>query len=107
MKIYLKDLLLKIYQKEKLSKLDLKNGDSIFFICDTPKEAQLFSGKVRNKLCHEMDLLEKNSFKFCWIVDFPMFELDEKTNKIQFSHNPFLNASRRNGIIKQHKSFRN
>ena len=75
--------------EEKLSKLDLKNGDSIFFICDTPKEAQLFSGKVRNKLCHEMDLLEKNSFKFCWIVDFPMFELDEKTNKIQFSHNPF------------------
>ena len=75
--------------EEKLSKLDLKNGDSIFFICDKPKEAQLFSGKVRNKLCHEMDLLEKNSFKFCWIVDFPMFELDEKTNKIQFSHNPF------------------
>ena len=75
--------------EDKLSKLNLKNGDSIFFICDTPKESQLFSGKVRNKLCHEMDLLEKNSFKFCWIVDFPMFELDEKTNNIQFSHNPF------------------
>ena len=75
--------------EEKLSKLDLKNGDSIFFICDTHKQAQLFSGNVRNKLCQEMDLLEKNSFKFCWIVDFPMFELDEKTNTIQFSHNPF------------------
>jgi len=75
--------------EEKLSKLDLQNGDSIFFICDKPKESQLFSGKVRSKLCHEMNLLEKNSFKFCWIVDFPMFELDEKTNKIQFSHNPF------------------
>ena len=36
-----------------------------------------------------MNLLEKNSFKFCWIVDFPMFEIDEKTNKLQFSHNPF------------------
>ena len=74
---------------EKLSKLNLKENDSIFFICDTLKEAQLFSGKVRNKLCNEMNLLEKNSFKFCWIVDFPMFEIDEKTNKIQFSHNPF------------------
>jgi len=75
--------------EEKLFKLGLKNGDSIFFICDSPKESQLFSGKVRTKLCNELDLLEKNSFKFCWIVDFPMFELDEKTNKIQFSHNPF------------------
>jgi aspartyl-tRNA synthetase len=75
--------------EEKLSKLHLKNGDSIFFVCDTPKESQLFSGKVRTKLCNELGLQEKNSFKFCWIVDFPMFELDEKTNKIQFSHNPF------------------
>jgi len=74
---------------ENLSKLNLNDGDSIFFICDIQKEAQLFSGKVRDKLCLEMDLLEKNSFKFCWIVDFPMFEIDEKTNKIQFSHNPF------------------
>ena len=74
---------------EKLSKLNLKESDSIFFVCDTLKEAQLFSGKVRNKLCNEMNLLEKNSFKFCWIVDFPMFEVDEKTNNIQFSHNPF------------------
>ena len=75
--------------EEKLSKLNLKNGESIFFICDIPKESQLFSGKVRTKLCNELDLLEKNSYKFCWIVDFPMFELDDKTNKIQFSHNPF------------------
>ena len=74
---------------EKLNQLDLKEGDSIFFVCDKIKEAQLFSGKVRDKLCNEMNLLEKNTFKFCWIVDFPMFELDQKTNKIQFSHNPF------------------
>ncbi|SVD91671.1 uncharacterized protein METZ01_LOCUS444525, partial [marine metagenome] len=52
-------------------------------------EAQLFSGKVRKKIGVELDLIDKNSFQFCWIVDFPMFEKDDKTNKIQFSHNPF------------------
>ncbi len=75
--------------KSKLNNLNLLDGDSIFFICDNLKEAQIFSGKVRDKLCKEMNILEKNSYKFCWIVDFPMFEIDEKTNKIQFSHNPF------------------
>ena len=74
---------------DKLVKLELNEGDSVFFICDNLKEAELFSGKVRDKLCLEMNLLDKNSFQFCWIVDFPMYELDEKTNKIQFSHNPF------------------
>ena len=75
--------------KEKLLSLNLKNGDSIFFICDDIKNAQLYSGKVRDKLCLEMNLLKENSFEFCWIVDFPMFEIDEKTNRLQFSHNPF------------------
>ena len=74
---------------DKLEKLELNEGDSVFFICDNLKEAELFSGKVRDKLCLEMNLLDKNSFQFCWIVDFPMYELDEKTNRIQFSHNPF------------------
>ncbi len=74
---------------DKLLKLKLNEGDSVFFICDNLKEAEIFSGKVRDKLCLEMNLLDKNSFQFCWIVDFPMYELDEKTNKIQFSHNPF------------------
>jgi len=75
--------------EEKLSKLQLKDGDSIFFICDKLLDAQLFSGKVRTKIGVELDLIDKNSFQFCWIVDFPMFEKDDKTNKIQFSHNPF------------------
>ena len=74
---------------DKLAQLNLSEGESIFFVCDELKNAQLFSGKVRDKLCLEMNLLEKNSFRFCWIVDFPMFEIDEKTNKLQFSHNPF------------------
>jgi Aspartyl-tRNA synthetase len=74
---------------ERLNKLKLNNDDSIFFICDQEKEAQLFAGKVRDKLCLDLNLLNKNSFEFCWIVDFPMFEIDEQTNKIAFSHNPF------------------
>ncbi len=74
---------------EQLSMLNLNNNDSIFFVCDKLKDAQLFSGKVRDKLCEDLNLLNKNSFEFCWIIDFPMFEIDEKTNKLQFSHNPF------------------
>jgi len=75
--------------EKQLISLKLNENESIFFICDDLKKAQLFSGKVRDKLCSQMNLLNKNSFKFCWIVDYPMFEIDEKTNKIQFSHNPF------------------
>ena len=74
---------------EKLSQLSLKEGDSLFFVCDKLKSAQIFSGKVRTKLGNELNLLKQDTFQFCWVVDFPMYELDEKTNKIQFSHNPF------------------
>jgi len=75
--------------EKQLSSFQLNEKESVFFICDELKNAQLFAGKVRDKLCSELELLDKNSFKFCWIVDYPMFEIDEKTNKIQFSHNPF------------------
>ncbi len=74
---------------KQLSMIGLKEDDSIFFVCDKLKQAQLFSGYVRDKICADLKLLNKDSFEFCWIVDFPMYELDEKTNKIQFSHNPF------------------
>ena len=69
--------------------VDLKNDDSVFFISDEEENAVKFSALVRNKICDELDLLEKNVFKFCWIVDFPMYEMDSQTNKIDFSHNPF------------------
>ena len=75
--------------ENQLLSLNLEDNDSIFFICGKLKEAQLFSGKVREKICNDLNLLNKESFEFCWIVDFPMYEIDEKTNKIQFSHNPF------------------
>jgi len=74
---------------DRLVSLGLKNNQSIFFVCDNQKNSQLFAGRVRDKLCEDLNLLNKNSFEFCWIVDFPMYELDEKTNKIEFSHNPF------------------
>ncbi len=65
------------------------DGDAVFFACDKAGAAAKFAGTVRTKLGDDLDLLEKNCFKFCWIVDFPMYELDEETGKIEFSHNPF------------------
>ena len=78
-------------KKDKLNQIvcKLKNGDCIFFICDMKKTAESFSAIAREKLCEEMNLREKSTFKFCWIVDYPMFELEPDTRKIDFSHNPF------------------
>ncbi len=67
----------------------LKDGDAVFFSCDKELPAAKLAGQVRNRLGGELDLLEKNTFRFCWIVDFPMFEQDEATGKTEFSHNPF------------------
>ena len=69
--------------------IDLKNGDSVFFVSDEEDEAIKFSSLARTELCHQMDLLEKNTYKFCWIIDYPMFEINSVTKKIDFSHNPF------------------
>jgi len=66
-----------------------KVGDAVFFACDKVNAAAKFAGLVRTRLCNELDLLEKDIFKFCWTVDFPMYELNEDTGKIEFSHNPF------------------
>jgi aspartyl-tRNA synthetase len=75
---------------ESLKKeIDLKNGDTVFFICDEKFNAIKFSALVRTKICNELQILEKNKFKFCWIVDYPMYELDPVAKKIDFSHNPF------------------
>ena len=64
-------------------------GDAVFFVGDKRAAADAFAGKVRVKLGEELDLVEKNAFRFCWIVDFPMYERDDETGKIDFSHNPF------------------
>ena len=67
----------------------LKDGDAVFFACDKELPAAKFAGLVRTKVGNELDLLEKDVFKFCWTVDFPMYELNEETGQIDFSHNPF------------------
>ena len=66
-----------------------KDGDAVFFVCDTLAMAPKLAGFVRNRVCAELDLLEQNVFRFCWVVDFPMYGLDEETDEIGFSHNPF------------------
>ena len=67
---------------------DLKNEDTIFFIADNEKRATELAGQIRNELGERLNLINKDVFEFCWIVDFPMFELDEHEN-LTFSHNPF------------------
>ena len=64
-------------------------GDSIFFSCGKQSEIEKILSLARNKIGQELNLIDNNQFAFCWIVDYPMYELDVKTNKIKFSHNPF------------------
>jgi len=67
----------------------LQAGDAVFFAAGAGEEVVKFSGLVRTKIAQELDLIEKDVFKFCWITDFPMYELNEETGRIDFSHNPF------------------
>ncbi len=67
----------------------LSDGDAVFFSCDKETAAAKLAGQVRERLGDELELLDKDAFRFCWIVDYPMFELDEESGKIEFSHNPF------------------
>ena len=64
-------------------------GDSIFMACGKPKEVNKLLSTAREKIAKDLNLIDEKSFAFCWVVDYPMFELDENTNKIIFSHNPF------------------
>ncbi len=80
-------------KRENLKKISesilLENGDSVFFISDKENDANKFASIVRNELCKQLNLLKKNEYKFCWIIDYPMYEINPTTNKIDFSHNPF------------------
>ena len=64
-------------------------GDSMFFACGKPNEVEKITSLARDKIAKELNLIDENKFAFCWIVDYPMFEKDEITKKIKFSHNPF------------------
>ena len=64
-------------------------GDSIFFSCGIKTDVEKLLSIARDKIAKELNIINQDSFAFCWIVDYPMFELDEKTKQIKFSHNPF------------------
>ena len=70
-------------------KFNLNDGDALFFSCAMEKEAADLAGKARAKIAIEKNMIDENQFKFCWIVDYPMFEKNEITGEIDFSHNPF------------------
>jgi aspartyl-tRNA synthetase len=65
------------------------DGDALFFACDKANDAAKLAGMARTEIGTQLGLVEEGAFKFCWIVDFPMYEIDEKTGKLEFSHNPF------------------
>ena len=65
------------------------DGDAVFFVCDQRKAAERMAGQARMKIGDEMGLIDRDRFEFCWVVDFPMYELDEETGGVMFSHNPF------------------
>ena len=75
--------------QEIKSNFELSNDDSIFFICGIPKNFMQFASSARDKIGKDLNLIKEDSFEFCWIVDFPMYEWDDTNKKIDFSHNPF------------------
>lgn len=83
----------KLLSEAKMSELSenfgAKEGDAIIFMSGEEEKVSKFAGRVRTKLGEDLDLIEKDAFRFCWIIDFPMFEKNEETGKIEFSHNPF------------------
>jgi aspartyl-tRNA synthetase len=64
-------------------------GDSIFFACGKNSDVEKICAQAREKIAKDLNLIDENKFAFCWIVDYPMFELDAVSNKVKFSHNPF------------------
>lgn len=87
------DPVLKNFEKEHLKtllrKIDLNDGDGVFFAAGKKNEAYKLAGAARNKVAYELELIPNGIFKFAWIVDYPMYEWDEDHKKIDFSHNPF------------------
>jgi len=75
--------------KEIMKLTSAEVGDSIFLSCGNILDVQKILSQARHKIASDLNLIDKNSFAFCWVVDYPMFEKDELTKKIKFSHNPF------------------
>ena len=83
----------KFFSKESLEeimkKTGAKVGDSIFMACSKKKDLERITCLARDKIAKDLNLIDDNVFAFCWVVDYPMFEKNDQTNKIEFSHNPF------------------
>ena len=83
----------KFFSKEALEEImkitGAEIGDSIFFACGKINDVEKITSLARDKIARDLELIDENTFAFCWIVDYPMFEKNEITNKIEFSHNPF------------------
>ena len=72
-----------------IESFELLDGDVLFFVAGKVKDAAQLSGLARTRIGEDLNLLNTNEFSFCWIVDYPMYELNEETNELEFSHNPF------------------
>jgi len=75
--------------KEIMKLTSAEIGDSIFFACGKTGDVEKICSQARDKIANDLEIIDNDVFAFCWIVDYPMFELDEITNKVKFSHNPF------------------
>ena len=75
--------------KELMKTCNAEIGDSVFLACGSVKEVEKILSLARDKIAQDLEIIDKNIFSFCWIVDYPMYELDENSKKIIFSHNPF------------------
>ena len=84
--------------KELMRNCDAEMGDSVFLSCGKKNDVEKILSLARDKIAKELNIVDEDKFSFCWIVDYPMFELDENSKKIKFSHNPF---SMPQGDIKQ------
>ncbi len=71
------------------TQLGLEDADAVFFLCGVPKDFTAFASAARLKIGKELGLVKDGVFRFCWVTDFPMYELNEETGQIEFSHNPF------------------
>ncbi|NLL16334.1 MAG: aspartate--tRNA ligase [Clostridiales bacterium] len=77
-------------QKAELIRIvDLKDNETVFFICDELPIVNTYAGQIRTELCNQLDLLDKDRYEMCFIIDYPMYEINEETGKIDFTHNPF------------------
>ncbi len=92
-KIFAKGPIGKLFSEDSLKEImkvmSAEIGDSVFFACDKIKEVEKISSLARDKIARELNLIDDKKFAFCWIVDYPMFKIDETSQKIEFSHNPF------------------